>query len=361
MMKSADEMARLSAGVQKKIAIREKEKQESDEYDVLQNIQLEKIHQEFKMIALAAARNGEQLVVVPDNDLSLSRLKDQGFVAKHLTRRTEYEAHLAWLCESKKFEFVLDCDRVILDYQGLLCFEGDGMYHRSPLVSALETLWRIKDHNELLNTNMVLKYVSDQSSVQNLDIEKLKQRLETILSKFFELKQAETRYQSVSKDNLLIPNTENKSIFVSWESADVYGGLQEEFSAQQLKWLATRWPIVSKYLNEWIENAANEGDSELELLLFRTAFDWRIHFEIPSHWEEKDDQFEQTSFWDVDQDLFFPPSLAVDGLEAYGYSVSIELLEKIPESLSSLRIDQGELTVYRLKIAWPENSKTGQN
>jgi hypothetical protein len=362
MLKHAMHMAQVSAEVKFKAASREQELREIEAIAAENLALLEHEHQVFLNEALAAARAGELTLSFPGHELSLSRLDKEGFVAKRLTRRSDFEVHLTALYESKKNETVRQSDRVTSDCEGFIHFQGDVLYHRNSLLSLLETLWRTAGSKESLNIELVLANARVQSSAQASYIEHVKPKLNKAISLFLELKDVESKYQSVCWENLTVPITTNNATFVSWESAEDGSGLFESISAQYLKWLVTSWPAVSEEIGEWIEDAAKEGETSLELFVRRCSDSWRI-----SRWpppgssayaqdKGKGDEDEDEEIWwhsdSFNSSMFCAPSLAAVELELNGYSVLIEIAPLVSSANSLERGGQEEGHMRQMSIVW---------
>lgn len=358
MLKPAAHMAQVSAEVKVEVATREQQAREKATLEAEKKARLEHEHQAFSIKALAAARAGELAVAFPGHELSLPRLNQEGFVAKRLTRRSDFEVHLSTLCKSKKDEVVRECDRVTSDCEGLVRFQGDALHHRNPLVSLFETLWRGQGGKESLNIELVLAYARVQSPSHAIDLERVRPKLHKALALFLELKELEAKYQSVCWENLTVPITANNATFVSWESAEDGRGLVESFSAQRLKWLVTGWPEVSKEIGEWIEEAANEGETSLELFVRRSNDGWRI-----SRWPppgsadfspdvEDEDEEVWWSAGSLNSSMFCAPSIAAAELELSGYSVLVESVPTVSSANSAERAGQDEVEMRRMSIAW---------
>lgn len=360
MLKPAAHMAQISAEVKVEVATREQQARERAALEAEKKARLEHEHQAFSIKALAAARAGELAVAFPGHELSLPRLNQEGFVVKRLTRRSDFEVHLCALCESKKDEVVRECDRVTLDCEGLVRFQGDALHHRNPLVSLFETLWRGQRGKESLNIELVLAYARVQSSAHATDLESVRPKLQMALALFLELKELEAKYQSVCWENLTVPITANSATFVSWESADDGCGMVESFSAQRLKWLVTGWPAVSKEIGEWIEEAAEEGETSLELFVRRCNDGWRISRWAPpgspAYAPDEEDADEDEEVWwssdSLNSSMFCAPTLAAAELELNGYSVLVESAPLVSSANSSERTGQDEVEVRRMSIAW---------
>jgi len=358
MLKPAAHMANVSAEVKNEVATREQQARERTALEAEKKARLDQEHQAFSIKALAAARAGELAVAFPGHELSLPRLNQEGFVAKRLTRRSDFEVHLSTRCESKKEEVVRECDRVISDCEGLVRFQGDALHHRNPLVSFFETLWRGQGSKEELNIELVLAYARVQSPAHATDLERVRPQLQRALALFLELKELEAKYQSVCWENLTVPITANNATFVSWESAEDGRGFVESFSAQLLKWLATGWPEVSKEIGEWIEESAKEGETSLELFVRRCNDGWRI-----SRWDPPgsaayvpDEEDEDEDVWwssdSLNSSMFCAPSLAAAELELNGYSVSVESVPLASSANSSESAGQDKVEMLRISIAW---------
>lgn len=356
MLKPAVEMARVSSEVMGAATTREQGVRGESSLDT-QKALLEEQHHAFSLKAFAAARAGEQAVVMPGHELSISRLNEEGFDAKRLTRRSEFEIYLAKLCESKREEVARACGRVMLSFEDLINFEDDGMYHRNSLLSLFETLWRNPSFRDSLDIDLVFSFVRINDAAKTAELERVRPLLEKALFLFLEQKRVEAKYEAVCWENLTVPIAEDAATFVSWESVDDGGGLVENFSAQRLKWLVTSWPEVSKIIGEWVEDAANEGKSYVELLLHRGAKGWRITDCCPlgSSESSTDDEGDDESLWDDDSENSFPfcaPSLVATELELIGYTVFVEPVTSDFSENASDPASQNILIERKMKIVW---------
>lgn len=355
MLKPAADVARVSAAAQQEALGREDEARRISAASAAEKARLEETYREFFRVAMSAARVGKQTLVVLGHELNLERLHQEGFVAKQLTRRSEYELHLARLSASKLADVIRECDRVVLDCEGLVRFQGDGMHHRNPLVSLMETVWRAQGQKELLDVELLAAYTNVESLAQPSAWELVKPKLKRVLEQFEETKKIEAKHRTVCWENLQIPLNEDKATLVSWESSDDGGGVVEAFSAKRLKWLTTHWPVLSELVGEWIDEASSNGETSLDLFLKKVDSEWKVSVEMPPGWTESATAEEDVAWWRDDSDDCFDfcaPNLVAAELKALGYSVFSE--PATPADGSAPSAEAG-IASCRLRICWTES------
>lgn len=293
---------------------------------------VDQAHRIFEPQAIAAARAGHVGLASTAAELSLDRLRQQGFLAERLTRRESFEQHLATLVSTKSEQLVVVCERVVSACPGLARIDGDDLLHRNPLISLLETLWRRGELNEPFDVELLLAFARIQTAVKPADLETVRSQVGQALQLFADLKATEAKYQRVRWENLTIPNDANQATYVTWESADDGQGLVSTFSASRLKWLAVTWPKLAAALGTSIEEAARSGQSDLTLYAWRTAGAWYLTWDWPPDaWMADDDPDAQDpesatdSTWGCD--IFCQPKLAAEELIQSGYDLVIEPVE----------------------------------
>lgn len=290
---------------------------------------VDEAHRIFELRALAAARDGHVSLAFTAAELSLDRLRKQGFVAECLTRRESFEQHLAALVSAKSEQLVLVCDRVVSACPGLARIDGDDFLHRNPLISLLETLWRRDELKEPFDVELLLAFTRIQTAVKPSDLEAHRPQIGEVLQMFADLKATEAKYQRVRWESLTIPQDANQATYVTWESADDGQGLASTFSASRLKWLSVTWPELAATVGTSIEEAARGGQPDLTLYAWRTAGPWILSWDWPPDaWMDDDDpdgkdaESATDSTWG--SDLFCLPKLAAEELMLSGYAVTIE-------------------------------------
>ncbi len=290
---------------------------------------VDQAHRVFEPKALAAARNGQVSLAVAGVELSLDRLREQGFVAERLTRRESFEEHLAAMVNTKTEHLVRICERVVCACPGLTRIEGDDFLHRNPLISLLGTLWRRGEFKEPFDVELLFAFARIQTAANPADLENAKSQISQTLQLFADLKATEAKYQRVCWENSTIPREAKEATYVTWESADDGQGLVFTFSAQRLKWLATRWPELVAPIGKNISEEAQCGRSKLMVFVWRTAGTWNLSWDWPPDaWmaedvpETQDLQSATDSTWGGDS--FCDPKLAAEELMLAGYDVKIE-------------------------------------
>ncbi len=284
-------------------------------------------HRIFELRALEAARDGHVSLAFTAAELSLDRLREQGFVAERLTRRESFEQHLAALVSTKSKQLVLVCDRVVSACPGLARI--DDFLHRNPLMSLLENLWRRDELKEPFDVELLLALTRIQTAVKPSDLDAHRLQIDEALQLFADLKATEAKYQRVRWESLTIPQDANRATYVTWRSADDGQGLASNFSASRLKWLARTWPELAATVGTSIEEAARDGQSDLTLYAWRTACPWNLSWDWPPDaWMDVDDPDGEDADSATDStwggDLFCQPNLAAEELMLSGYAVTIE-------------------------------------
>ena len=342
MLRNANEMAEASLYAKELAAKKEREESESLAQSAKVKARLEKTHQEFEVATYAAARGEELSMVILGHEIRLEWLNGHGFVAKRLTRRMEFEEHLEGLCKSKLAELARHCDLILAECPGLEKLEGDALLHRNPLVSLLETLWRRQELKEPANAELFLAYTRTLSGANSEDLEKVRERLAGALGRFADLKRTESKYQAMRWENLTIPVGIKEATYVSWEASEDGEGLVVDFSAQKLKWLATRWPEISDLLAEWIDGESAEGRFEFLSYVYFNGEKWQL-----------DSGCESDSAID-----FCNPSLASEELTTLGYKVELAEIAEVEAkniavlSEARIRAPGNEHGVYKMRISW---------
>jgi hypothetical protein len=342
MLRSASETAEASLYAKEVAAKKERNEREALAKIASVKVCFEQAQQEFEIAAYAVGRAGGLTVLFPGHEIGLEWFNGRGFVAKRLTRRTGFEEHLAGLCTSKLGELVRHCDLILARCPGLDKLAGDALLHRNSLVSLLETLWRRQAPNELGNVDFFLADAHNLGGTSLEDLGQIREQLGGVLERFSDLKRTESKYQTRRWENLTIPPGQDEATYVSWETSEDGAGLVDDFSAQKLKWLATRWPEIAGLLSDWIEGESAEGRFEFFSYVYFNGEKWQL-----------DSGCEPDTSID-----FCKPSLALAELAALGYKV--ELLE-LPEtevrtvgvlSQTKMRAPGNEHGCYRMWIRW---------
>jgi hypothetical protein len=335
MLKSAAEMAAAALAAKEKAAQLERVKRESEESRAAQkreaSVRLDQAHGLFESQALAAARAGRLGVAVANVELSLDRLRLQGFVAERLARRPSFEKHLNALVNDKKEQLASLCERIVTAHPGLNSIEGDDLLHRNPLNSLLETLWRRGELRGRFDVELLFGTACIQSSMKPNELERAGPLFDQAMKLFADLKATETKLQRVLWESSTIPREALQATYVSWESADDGKGLAVAFSAQRLKWLSTRWSELASFIGTSISEQAQRGCSHLTAFAWRTDGPWTLSSAWPPDaWMEEDDPDAQDPLSATDStwggDVFCDPRLASDELMLAGYEVKIEPL-----------------------------------
>ncbi len=293
---------------------------------------LDNAHRDFEREAISSARARQLALAVAGEELSLERLRQQGFVAKQLTRRMGFEQHLASLVSAKTEQLVNLCEGILHACPDIARIEGDDLLHRNPLISLFETIWRRGGVREPFDVSGVLAFDSIRTVVAPANRHTVKPQIGEALKLFADLKATEAKYQEVRWENSIIPPGAKQATFVTWESSDDGEGLVVAFSASRLKWLAVTWPQLAAELGTSIEQAASAGESQLKLYAWRIAGSWKLSSEWPRY-ELRDDSSldledeEPATYSNWDGDLFCEPKLAAEELLLAGYDV---MLESIP-------------------------------
>jgi hypothetical protein len=332
MLKSAAEMAAAARAAREEADKLARAKCEEEARTATEKreaaARIDRAHRAFEPQALAAARAGHLGLASTAAELSLDRLREQGFVAERLTRRESFEQHLVALVSTKSEQLVLVCDRVVSACPGLARIDGDDFLHRNPLISLLETLWRRGELKEPFDVELLLAFARIQTAAKPADLETVKVQIDQALRMFADLKATEAKYQRVRWENLTIPQGANQATYITWESADDGQGLVSTFSASRLKWLAVTWPELAATVGTSIEEAARGGQSELTLYAWRTAGTWNLSWDWPPDaWMADDDPDGQDPESATDStwggDMFCQPKLAAEELILSGYDVTI--------------------------------------
>lgn len=342
MLKNATEMARASLIAKEMAEKNEREKNEAEARSARLKLESELLLKAFEDAAMTASKLGELSMLFPGHQISLEWLHSIGFVAKRLTRRTEFEEHLESLCGRKLSELARKCDLILVKCPGLEGLDGDALLHRNPLVSLFETLWRRQELQETANVELLLAYIRTLSGISPYDLEQVREHLGDALECFQDLKRTESKYQTRRLENLTIPSGHNEVTFVSWEASEDGAGLVADFSAQKLKWLATQWPQVTELLSEWINGESAEGRFEFLSYVYFNGQKWQL-----------DSGCESDSAID-----FCNPSLATEELTALGYRVELEEISEEEAqdteflSEAKVRAPGNEHGVFRFLISW---------
>lgn len=333
MLKSAAEMAATAHAAKEEAAGLARKKREAEAREAAEQrevaARVDEAHRAFECQAFASARAGEVGMAFAGAELSLDRLREQGFVAERLTRRESFEQHLAALVSTKSSQLIQVCERVVSACPGLARIDGDDFLHRNPLISLLETVWRRSQLSEPFDVEVLLAFVRIQTAVKRADLDLVTPQIGQALKVFAELKATEAKYQKVRWENLTVPREVNQATYVTWESADDGQGLVSHFSARRLKWLAVTWPELAAALGSSIEDAAQRGLSDLTLYAWRTTGSWKLSWDWPPDvWvngdepDSHDAEAATDSTWGGDR--FCQPKLAADELILAGYAVTID-------------------------------------
>lgn len=364
MLKSAAEMAAAARTVKEEAANLERanRKEEASRAAELREeaARLDQAHRVFDHQAIAAARTGQLGLAVSGVELSLDRLRKQSFAAERLTRRESFEKHLASLVNGQTEQLVHICDRIVSKCPSLNRIGGDDFLHRNPLISLMETLRRRGELKEPFDVELLFAFVRVLSAVNSADLESVRQQMCQALQTFADLKEAEAKYIRVRWENETIPQEASEATYVTWESADDGQGLVVAFSAQRLKWLATRWTDLAATLGTRISEDAQGGRSNLTVFVWRTTGTWNLSWDWPPDaWmvddepEAQDLQSATDSTWGGD--LFCDPKLAADELILAGYEVMIEPLavgDASRRSLAETYLAERSGEAYALTIRW---------
>jgi len=362
MLKSATEIA-AAARVARASALEDRRaKDEKNAMVAQQQAWLDKLHMEFESHALAAARVGDLAVAFPGHELSLNKLRTQGFIAAQLSRRTSFEEHLAEIVRQKNDEMAQLAERVVALCPGFELIAGDALLHRNPLVSLIQTLWSRAQIREPYDVELLLAFARTQSAAKHSDLEAQKIQISTVLDRFAEVKTTEQKYYTVRWENSIIPKGTDKATYASWESADNGQGMVVKFSAQRVSWLAKTWPLIVAFLNESIEESASKGSDHMELFVWRSSEGWDLSLTWPPEGdmygkESEDLENQNVGHWKGE--TFCAPSLAAEELTFSGYTVDIQSLEinsMAATDTTHKDIDKfvaaGARESYRMKILW---------
>lgn len=362
MLKKAAEMAEAAQAARASAVEETRAEQERAAEAARRQALLDERHRSFEIHALTSARAGELATTVCGHELSLDRLRVQGFIAAQLTRRLPLEEHLSSLLSRKKEELTQVAERAVSACPGLGMIDDDGLLHRNPLISMLETLWRQAQLSEPFDLAVVLTSILNQSAVKCGDLDENKNRLANVLKVFSEVKSIEQKYRTVCWENLTIPAGSDRATYVCWESAFDGRGTAVSFSAKRLKWLATQWPTLAASLGEYIAEEASRGSNAVELFVWRTKESWRLSLDWPPEFADGDigDAEAMTAtFWEDAGEEFCAPTLVAEELSLFGYSVSIEpqQLHRVPSATASSPAEERdaveiEVDAHRLKIQW---------
>lgn len=278
MLKNAAEMAeaaRAAKAEADELARAEREDAELKEAEAQQlRERLDRAHKLFETQALAAARDGELRITVAGKELSLKRLAEQGFHAQRLNRRLSFEEHLCELVSTKRKKLTLVCEQAVADCRVLNSLGGVALLHRNPLMSLMETLWRRGELAEPFDIDVFLDLARRQGDVDPFELQAAKPRLEEALRRFADFKAVETKYDWVKWENQSIPADANEATYVSWDEADDGEGQNLEFSAALLKWISVQWRWLSESLGEYIEEAAQKGETSVDVFVWRADGPW---------------------------------------------------------------------------------------
>jgi hypothetical protein len=150
---------------------------------------------------------------------------------------------------------------------GLMLLDGDGLLHRDPLFSLLESRWRKGDINSPVNFELMLAYIQTMTDVDVLWLENSKLRFHQLAKMFSELKQAEAKRNSVKSENLQIPTSCDEAIYISWDGSGNGGGLGLNSISQKLKRLKEHWKENIEAISELIDQASVEGSDKCTVRL----------------------------------------------------------------------------------------------
>jgi hypothetical protein len=345
MLKRANEVAKISEAVRQQAADRASDAQDKKEQQLAETVALEKCHNNLEVLAQAAARLGAMHVVVPGHGLNIALLERQGFVAKKLTRRTEFEDYLESLCAEKLEKLVACCNRIVFDCDGLEVSDDDALLHRDPLLSLMETLWRRDELKTPFEPEQLLDYLRTLTAANPAKLEAKKLPLQDALTRFEDLKLAESKHRTICWENLTIPAAVTQATIVSWEASEHGGGLVAAFSAQKLQWLTTQWPSAARYFAECIDVDAGMGRFESVFFAHFDGTSWQLSV----NWPEDDEDAAVA---------FCTPSIAAVELQHAGYRVMLE--ELLDNGLAAGRSgSNGENstatrtgTAYKMLVQW---------
>jgi len=356
MLNSAFNMALITAEMQKNTADENRKLIENDAALAIRNTELERHHLAFHEKALSTARNGKLNLILAGHEISMPRLISEGFSVRQLIRRAKFEEHLRDLCKASKKELVRTCDFITRNFEGVILFDGEEcVSHRNPLVSLLEDQWKRKKNSDLIDVDLILSFENLHRSGVEIEIKLARTHLQKALNVLYDLKQAESKYQSVSDDNALIPAGCDTATFVSWEDADDGGGLKEIFSAEYLKWLVISWPAASEVVGEMIEDAAKGGKNSIDLFIYKSDDEWRISGLINPYLTDSSNESDHQIKWDLDSEDFFSfcaPNVAAAELKNLGYVTSSEIFSMLNSDRCGDADQQKTSIACQMRIEW---------
>lgn len=263
MLKSAKDMSQVS---HQALLDSAREEQRQREQQAAHDAQQKRVEQErqrrhARLIeqALAAARKGDSFVVTTDTNVDSERLAQQGFTVEKLTRRRAFEQHLQEMCQQLElnsnnlaYSLIQDCPKwpqLKVDHYG----------HSNPLISLARALQRTTPHETWTNVHRFKAQLYFPENQGNHWLNTNTKKFQELLNIEEKLWHARIKLNSVSRDNLRIPNDFSEATLVSWEDGGRIKPRWDDFSVTHLFWLAKEWGSLQEAISKIIETAAVAG------------------------------------------------------------------------------------------------------
>lgn len=342
MLKSANEIAKVSQEAKQKLKEQDEQKRQSA-------LLMQAERQNFEKVVVDAALAGKGFIVTSQIPLAESNLTNLGFLVERLEKKPERLNYLEKSCSETRIAILSSIGRLHNEKPLVQTILQDDSLEPSSFIPFIEWLWRDGHLKDEKNVDALLGKVKSYRGVDEKWVDMKRYEFVECLELFFKLKYFDSELAQLTMRTLLIPEGTHSTYLVSWEGSEDGGGNIIEFSAPKFKWLSVHWPNLSAILNAKIVAVASNAAAEVELIMNFDGRAWFLDISSTALYRDDPDSMEAGS-----------PNLIEEQLSALGYRVLVQSLnydddydEEVLTPLDLRGSPPKEGDLCRLTVRWP--------
>lgn len=220
-----------------------------------------KRRQRFEKMAMFAARQGENHLLLSAPPLPAEHLIAEGFIVRELVRRDALLKSLELAAESALNRATSSAGNFIFENPSFRLRKSDDLIHRNILYSLLHFLWNQEDLTEETSTLDFEEKLKEYSNASEDLILQNRFLLKSIVDDFKSFKMAQSQAEAITEDLTDLPPGRDRAWIISWSQARWTSTPENIFSPQLLNWYSSNWSDLFRYINETMHSHAKMGCS----------------------------------------------------------------------------------------------------